>query len=71
MTDFSIDEPRTFFAQSEVLDYFVLRPLAHIRANWDVRWDTSAGRYEPEEDSFAEHLNVLIDDIATCEPPTA
>jgi hypothetical protein len=71
MTDFSIAETRAFFAQSEVLDYFVLRPLAHIRANWDVSWDASAHRYESEEDSFAEQLNVLIDDIATCEPPAA
>ncbi len=71
MANFSIAQGRAFFAQSDLLDYLALRPLAHIRGNWDVTWDPAAGRYEPEEDSFAQHLNVLIEDIATCEPPTS
>ena len=58
---------KQFFAQSETLDYFVLRPLSHIRANWDLYWEGDA--YCEEDDSFAGLLNQFIDEIANARPP--
>jgi hypothetical protein len=55
---------RDFFAHSLVLDHDVLRPLAHVKGNWETTWDDTTLRYEHEEDSFAKHLNALVDDIA-------
>lgn len=55
---------RKFFARSDFLDHDVLRPLAHVKGNWDVSWDHETQRYEHEKDSFAKHLNIMIDDIA-------
>jgi hypothetical protein len=63
------DEIREFFAWSDRLDHDVLRPLSHIRSNWEALWNHVEQRYEPEDDSFAEDLNVLIDDLATTAPP--
>lgn len=63
------DQVRDFFAQSEGLDYWVLRPLSHITLNWETCWDPVARRYEPEPESFAEDLNVVVDLIARCPPP--
>lgn len=60
---------RAFFARSDYLDRMALRPLSHIAGAWDVRWDDEAGRYEPEEDSFAEDLNFVIDAIASTPRP--
>lgn len=71
VTDFSIDQGRAFFAKCQMLDYLALRPLAHMRSNWEITWDASAGRYRVEDDSLAHELNVLIEDIATCEPPAS
>ena len=62
-------ERRKFFAWSDLLDHDVLRPLSHIRRNWEVRWDTGEQKYAPEEVSFAHALNELIDCIATSERP--
>jgi len=58
-----------FFANSESLDYCVLRPLSHINGNWDTTWDFDLERYKPEEDSFSEQLNELIDELSACLPP--
>lgn len=58
------DTVRRFFAQSELIDHDVLRPLSHIKGNWEVSWDDHMQRYAHEDDNFAKHLNVLIDDIA-------
>lgn len=55
---------REFFAKSIILDQQVLRPLSHIKGNWDVTWDDDAQRYMPEEDSYAKQLNIIIDEIA-------
>jgi len=56
-----------FFSNSEdVLDY-VLKPLEHIRSNWDVIWDCD--EYLEEEDSFGAELNTLINEIAEAKAP--
>lgn len=58
-----------FFGWSDALDHDVLRPLSHIHMNWELTWDGS--KYEPEEDSYAAHMNALIDLIATTTPPVS
>jgi hypothetical protein len=63
------DDVRAFFAQSEWLDRFVLRPLSHITLNWELTWDAELKVYEPEEDSFAADLNCVIDLICNCHNP--
>lgn len=60
---------RDFFAWSDWVEREVLRPLSHIRANWELTWDHYARRYRPEKDSFAELLNELIDELDACDPP--
>lgn len=55
---------RDFFAWSLVLDEDVLRPLAHVKGNWEITWDHDTRRYEHEQDSFAKQLNIMVDDIA-------
>jgi hypothetical protein len=65
----SQDEVRAFFSWSELLDREVLRPLSHIRPNWEASWSHSEQRYEPEENSFADELNIAIELIATTLPP--
>ena len=58
------DKVREFFAWSDVLDYEVLRPLSHVKGNWEISWNHESSRYDHEDDSFAKYLNILIDDIA-------
>jgi hypothetical protein len=48
----------------------VSRELAHIRANWEPTWNNSKEKYEPEEDSYAELLNSLFDELSQAEPPS-
>ncbi len=61
---------KDFFAWSDWVDYQVLRPLSHIRANWEITWDHDTREYRPEDDSFAELLNELVDELDTCDPPS-
>lgn len=65
----STDELRDFFAWSDLLDVEVLKPLDHIKSSWDVTWNAEASRYIPEEDSFADELNRLVEDLAITAPP--
>lgn len=58
-----------FFANSDNILYFVLKPLEHIRSNWDVFWDHDNECYQEEDDSFATELNQLINEIAAIEAP--
>lgn len=60
---------RGFFARSDYLDRMALRPLSHIAGAWDACWDDATGLYEPEEDSFAEDLNFVIETIASMPRP--
>ena len=57
-----------FFKNSDLLDYEVLRPLSHIRDNWDLFYDPS-GYFVEEEDSFAHEFNRLIDEIENTKIP--
>jgi hypothetical protein len=58
-----------FFANSEFLDYEVLRLLSHIKGNWELTWDRINERYLEEDDSYAGLLNVLIAEIENATPP--
>jgi hypothetical protein len=59
-----------FFANDEFLDRVVLRPLAHIRFNWDLIWEQSEDGYRPEDDSFAALVNALIWELGKLTPPS-
>lgn len=58
-----------FFDRTELLDYEVLRPLSHIRGNWELFSGTDGYHFEVEEDSFAKELSELIDEIDGAEIP--
>lgn len=61
----------TFFYRSDQLDYTTLRPLSHVMCNWELTSSESGDPlFEEEEDSYAAHLNVLIDEIAATSPPS-
>ena len=60
---------QNFFVSSDWVDRFVLRPLSHIRQNWELTWDSESNEYSAEEDSFAELLNLLIHEIENTSPP--
>ncbi|MGJ5817014.1 hypothetical protein [Paludibaculum fermentans] len=62
-------DKRDFFRNSDLLDYMVLRPLAHIRSGWELVWEPESNAYEEEEDSFAGLLNGLISQLATVQSP--
>ena len=59
----------SFFGQSDWLDQMALRPLSHIRGNWELTWDPVKEIYIPEDDSYAEVLNDLIIEIESTNPP--
>ncbi len=59
-----------FFADSDYLDHMVLRPLSHIRANWELTWDRKTGTYIIEGDSYAGLLNNLLTELDNCSPPS-
>ena len=61
---------RKFFEPSEFMEHEVLRPLSHIRANWDLYINPESGRYLEEDDSFASLFNALIDKLAVTQPPS-
>lgn len=63
-------DARKYFRNSDFLDGLVLRPLSHIKGNWEVTWDGGKQEYEPEEESYAESLNHLIDELSRVSPPT-
>lgn len=58
-----------FFERSELLDYEVLRPLSHIRGNWELSSGTGDFHFEVEDDSFAKELSDLIDELDMTEIP--
>ncbi|MBI1381528.1 MAG: hypothetical protein GC161_10635 [Planctomycetaceae bacterium] len=59
---------RQFFARSDSLDHEVLRPLSHIRSNWELQLDQTDGRYLEEAQSFAKLLNGLVDELVSVTP---
>jgi len=60
---------RRFFEASDFITHEVLRPLSHIRGNWDLIVDQATGRYMDEEGSFAWLFNHLIDELEQAHPP--
>lgn len=52
-----------FVKHSELFDYMVTRPLDHILPNWELMWDDNTNRFIPEEDSFAEKVNKMLDEL--------
>ena len=60
---------RNFFEPSDFMEHEVLRPLSHIRANWELQIDPETGRYLEEEDSFAALFNALVNELTTTQPP--
>lgn len=61
---------KDFFAWSDWVQYYVLRPLSHIRSAWDISWDHATEKYDEENDSFGNLLNNLIEELDACAPPT-
>ncbi len=62
-------DAKSFFGWSDLLDYMVNRELSHIRSNWEMTWDDSNDNYIPEEDSYAEALNKLFEEMSEVNPP--
>ncbi|WP_418233620.1 hypothetical protein [Butyricimonas virosa] len=60
---------KDFFYNSHDLDRMVLKPLEHINPNWELTWDEEKEEYKPEDGSFAEKLNKLIQDIEIADSP--
>lgn len=60
---------RSFFSNSDILDYIVLRPLSHINLSWEIRWDPDKNEYFEDEETFAQILNTLIREIAESSVP--
>ena len=60
---------KEFFSQSDLLDRLALRQLSHIKGNWELIWDGEKDEYEQEEDSYAAHVNNLIEELSKLEPP--
>jgi hypothetical protein len=58
-----------FFENSTLLDHAVLRPLSHIKDNWELTWDPETGAYADEENSYAVMLNDLIEELDGTTPP--
>lgn len=58
-----------FFDRSNFLDYEVLRPLSHIRGNWELTTGSGKYHFEEEEDSFSKELSELIDELEATEIP--
>ncbi|MFN7310785.1 MAG: hypothetical protein ACK5T0_05370 [Vampirovibrionales bacterium] len=65
---YSSQKVLNFFANSDFLDRVVLRPIDHLGYDWELTWDSDKQEYKPEQNSLAEHLNILIRDIASATP---
>lgn len=63
-------DTKEFFSNSDLLDSLVLRPLSHIKGNWELTWDGDKQEYEPEEESYSELLNQLIEELGRVNPPS-
>lgn len=61
---------KDFFANCELLDYMVLRPLSHMNLSWELTWDSENKEYEREEGTFASLLNDIIIEISNTTPPS-
>lgn len=62
-------DAKEFFRQSDLVDRLALRQLSHIRGNWELTWDDDKGEYKTEEDSYAENVNQLLEELSQIAPP--
>jgi len=69
-SDLKSDNVKSFFKQSDSLAYLVTRQLSHIKCNWELIWDHEKQDYAPEEDSYAELLNQLIEGLNSVNTPS-
>ncbi|CAN5574865.1 hypothetical protein BH11BAC3_BH11BAC3_43840 [soil metagenome] len=60
----------SFFANSEELDFLVLRPLSHINIGWELTWDSKKNHYIEEDGNFSKLLNDLVSELGKELPPT-
>lgn len=58
-----------FFKRSDYFDYLVTKQLSHINPNWELIWNQDNQQYEPEEQSFAQDVNTLIEELSQLNPP--
>ena len=61
---------KNFFSNSNLFDTLALRQLSHINGNWELTWDKSKEEYIPEDDSFSEKVNELLDQFSQMNPPS-
>ncbi len=64
-----ITSVKDFFANSDSLDYFVLRPLSHFSLSWELIWNPIKQEYVREDGTFSTVLNNLIDELSDTPPP--
>jgi hypothetical protein len=69
-SDSKVINTRLFFSHSALLGHLVLRQLSHIKDNWELTWDEDKYEYESEEESYAESLNQLIEEISCAHVPS-
>jgi hypothetical protein len=62
-------DTKEFFGRSDLLDRLSLKQLSHIEGNWELTWNSENHKYEPEEDSYAEKVNQLIEELGQVNPP--
>jgi len=60
---------KIFFANSDILDYMVLRRLSHVNISWELTWDPVEQEYKREEGTFSGLLIDLINELATTKYP--
>ena len=62
---------KLFFSDSDsdMLDRDVLRPLSHIKGNWELTWCDVKKKYVEEDNSYAKLLNELISELESVKPP--
>jgi hypothetical protein len=58
-----------FFKDSTYFYKEVLKPLSHIRSNYDLIWDYDDNKYLEEGDSYAKEWNELIVELSNIESP--
>ena len=69
-SDNKVINTRTFLSHSALLGHLVLRQLSHIKDNWELTWAADKQEYESEEESYAESLNRLIEEIGRAPVPS-
>ena len=60
---------KVFFGGNELFDYLCLRPLSHVKGNWDISWDFGRKEYVSEDNSYADNVNFLFSELGDVIPP--